>query len=315
MRRFLVRKAIQLVLVIFLVTLGTSGLIDLIPGSAAALILGAGATRQSIATLNQQLGLNKPFLTRYGNWVRDAFHGNLGTSIQTHESVTHMLATHLPVTLEIAILALVISLLLAIPVAMLSALHAQRATDRLVRGGSSALLSAPPFVLCVVLAVVLVVKFRWLPSFGWVPLTQNLEQNLRHAALTVIVLVLSITPLFVRVLRADLVAVLREDYVASARARGLPERYILFRHALRPASLSLLTMTGLVFGFLIGGSIILENYFSLPGLGYMVGQAIQGKDLAVVQGVVVLMSIVYVILNTGVDLGHQFLDPRAADRR
>jgi len=313
--RFWATKIGDGLIIIFLVTLGTSSLTSLIPGDPTAFILGDNPSPQAIAILHKQYGLNEPFWPRYWLWIRHAFEGNLGTSILTNQSVTHTLQTHVPVTLEIAIITLILSLVIAVPLALLCAARAEGRLDRTITAISSALLSIPSFVACTVLAVLVAKEIKVLPTFGWVYFTTDPVQNLRHAALPVIVLVLAVAPLFLRVLRADLVAVLREDFVLAARARGMSDRYIMIRHALRPASFSLFTLTGLVFGFLVGGSIILETYFSIPGIGQIVGQAVQGKDLGVIQGVVVVMSIAYLVLNTLIDFSYRFIDPQSRAQR
>lgn len=313
--RFVGKKLVDAVIILFLVTAGTAGLTSLIPGSPAVLILGEFATPEAIAALNAQYGFDDPFWVRYWDWLQDALRGDLGDSIQSQQAVTHLLATRLPVTLEIAILTLVISLLIAVPLALVCAARADGRLDRIVTSVSSGLQSIPTFVGCVVLAELLAFQFKVFPTFGWVPISENFGKSLYHAALAVIVLVLSTTPLFLRVLRADLVTVLREDYVLAARARGMSDTYIMLRHALRPASLSLFTLTGLVFGYLVGGTIILENFFALPGIGQAVGTAVQGKDLPIVQGAVVVMALTYLVLNTLVDLGLMVIDPRSRGAR
>jgi peptide/nickel transport system permease protein len=304
------RKVGEALGVVLAVTLGSAALLNLIPGSAADVILGPNASKEQIATLSRQLGLDKPFWQRYWDWIVGCLHGDLGTSVQKGTPVTGVIRDGLPVTLEIAILSLALSLLVAIPIAIVCAARRESPIDRGLRGLCSGLLSAPSFVSCVVLTIILSTQLNVLPSFGWVAIDDNLSENLKHAGLSVIALILVIAPLFVRVLRADLIAVLSEDFILSARARGLPDRYIMFRHALRPASTSLFTLTGLVFGFLVGGSIILETFFSLPGLGNAIGQAVNAKDLPVIQGVVVLMAILYVVVNGLVDVGIRVLDPR-----
>lgn len=312
MLRFTARKVAEAIAILVIVTLGVSFLSSLIPGSPAALILGDSTDKVAVDRLNKEYGFDKPFIDRYWIWLKHAVHGNLGRSVQSNQTVSHILVSHLPVTLELAILALIISLLLAVPLAVMCGAWEGGWVDRTVGLISSAFFSMPTFVGSVFLAELLAAKADLLPVFGWVPLSQNIGENITHAVLPVLVLVISTMPLFLRVLRADVVAVLREDFVLSARAKGLPDIYIMFRHVLRPASLSLFTLTGLVFGFLLGGSIIVENYFSLPGIGQAVGQAVSGKDLPVVQGVVVVVALVYLILNTLVDIGYKVLDPRAS---
>jgi peptide/nickel transport system permease protein len=311
MVRFITNKLVDAAIVVIVVSFAASALVDLIPGDVASQILGPTAPASAVRTLTNQLGLNRPLWDRYYIWVLHALHGNLGTSVESNQSVVSMLVSHFPVTLEIALITLIASLAVAIPLALLCAARPDGVADKLVRGLCSGLISVPSFVACVVLTIALSVETGLLPSFGWVPLTQDFGQNLLHVALTVITLFFGVMPLFLRVLRADLIAVLREDYVLAARARGLPGRYVMLRHALRPASLSLFTLSGLILGYLVGGSIILETFFSLPGVGLIVGQAVGNKDVAVVQGVVVVMAVLYVVINGLVDLGYRYIDPRA----
>lgn len=315
MVRFVSEKVGQAVVILLVVSIGVSALFELIPGSPAALVLGDTSAPGALAKFNHDHGYDRPFLSRYWTWAGDALHGNLGTSVQTNQTVTHMLAAHIAVTLEIAILAMVVSLLIAVPLAMYCGAHENGWTDRVVTGISSGLFSLPTFVTAVFLSELFAAKAQLLPTYGWTPLSQNVSQNLQHAAMPVMALCISITPLFLRVLRADVVGVLREDFVLSARAKGLPDRYILMRHVLRPACVSLFTISALVFGFLLGGSIVIETYFALPGIGQVVSQAVTAKDLPVVQGVVVVVALIFLLLNTLVDVAYAVIDPRVAAAR
>lgn len=305
------RRLGQAIAVIILVTMATAALTDLIPGSPAALILGDTSQPEAVAALNAQYGWDRPFFVRYWDWLLAALRGDLGDSIQSGRPVTGLLAERIPITLEIAVLSLALSLVLAVALALVCAAHPDSILDRALTALASASIAVPSFVGCVVFAQVLSAQAGWFPTFGWTPVSDSLTDNLLHAGLPVIVIATHVAALFLRVLRADLVSMLSEDYVLAARARGLPEPFILLRHVLRPASLSLLTLAGLVFGYLIGGSIIVEVFFAIPGLGGLVSQAVAGKDLPVVQGVVVMVAVVYLIVNALVDIGIMLLDPRA----
>lgn len=315
MLRFLLYRLRDIVLVLLLVTLFTTSLVSLIPGNPAYAIYGSQLTPQFLRNFNHQFGLDQPLLTRYWNWVWDALHGNLGFSYVTHYTITSQLAQRLPVTAELAVLALVVSLLIAIPVAMISGLRQGRATDRTASGIVAFLQATPPFVTAVILVYLLSVKARWLPTQGWVPLTQDVGQNLLHAIMPVMILVFTTAPILIRVLRGDVVAILSENFVAVARSRGLPEWYVLVRHVLRPASASLVTVAGISFGVLIGGSIIVETFFGLPGIGLLASQAVSMKDLPILQGVVVVVAIAFVIINSLVDVSYGLLDPRVRSGR
>jgi peptide/nickel transport system permease protein len=313
--RFLLRRVRDIVLVLILVTFFTTSLVDLMPGSPAYAIYGSQLTPEFLADFNKEFGLDHTLFVRYGNWLWDALHGNLGVSYVTRFTVTSQVADRLPVTAEIAVLSLLVALLVAVPVAMLSAVRQGKLIDRVTTGISSVAYATPPFVTAVILVYLFAVRARWVPSQGWVPLTQDVGGNLRHVILPVTALVLVITPIFIRILRADMVSILSENFVMVARSRGLPEWYVLLRHVLRPASASLITVAGISFGSLFGGSIILESFFSLPGLGLLASQAVYNKDLPVLQGVVVCVAVVFVIVNSLVDLSYGLLDPRVRTAR
>jgi peptide/nickel transport system permease protein len=315
MLRFGLRRLLDIVLVLVLVTFFTTSLVDLMPGSPAFAIYGSALSPQFLANFNQEFGLNHPLFIRYGLWVWHALQGNLGFSYQTHFSVASQIGARLPVTAEIAILALIVALLIAIPVAMVAATRPGKPVDRLVTGASSVAQATPAFVAAVIFVYLFAVRARWFPSQGWVPLTQDVGQNLQHAILPVATLALGITPVFVRILRGDLVSLLSENFVLVARSRGLPEWYILLRHVLRPASASLITVAGLSFGYLLGGSIIVESFYSLPGIGLLASQAVYNKDLPILQGVVVCVAVVFVIINSLVDFSYGLLDRRVRTAR
>lgn len=308
--KFLLRRLRDILLVLVLVTFFTTSLIDLLPGNPALAIYGSQMSPEFIANFNKEFGLDKPLFVRYGDWIWNALQGNLGVSYNTHFTVLSQVGSRLPVTAEIAVLSLLVALLLAVPIAMLAAVRQGKVIDRLATGGSSIAQATPPFVTSVIFVYIFAEKAKWFPSQGWVPLTQNAGENLLHAILPVATLVLVITPIFVRILRGDIVSVLSENFVMVARSRGLPEWYVLLRHVLRPASASLVTVAGISFGALFGGSIIVESFYSLPGVGLLASQAVYNKDVPVMQGVVVCVAIVFVVINTLVDLSYGLLDPR-----
>lgn len=315
MLRFLLSRVRDIILVLILVTFFTTSLVSLIPGNPALAIYGSQMTPEFLRNFNHEFGLDQPLLVRYWNWVWDALHGNLGVSYVTHFTVTSELARTLPVTAELAVLALLVALLIAVPVAMISGFRQGRATDRAATAVTSLAQATPPFVSAVIMVYLLAVKAKWLPTQGWVPLTQDVGQNLVDAIMPVMILVFTTAPILIRVLRGDVVAILSENFVAVARSRGLPEWYVLLRHVLRPASASLITVAGISFGVLIGGSIIVETYFGLPGIGLLASHAVSTKDLPLVQGVVVVVAVAFVIINSLVDVSYGLLDPRVRSER
>lgn len=314
-RRTLTLKVLQIIPVLIVVTFFTTALSDLIPGSTALAYLGPNAGPAAVAKFNEEYGLNHSLLHRYFSWVANAFQGNLGLSYQTHSSVSHIIAQHLAVTIEVGLLSLIIALVLTVPLAMLSAIRPGGVIDRAVTSMTSVLIAVPVFITSVLIVYVLSVRAGWFPSSGWASLSDGIGPNFRHVALPVITVVLGTTPLLVRVLRGDLVATLGQEFVLAARARGLPNMYILFRHALRASLTALLTLMGLILGFLFAGSIVVESFFGLPGLGLLASNAVTQKDLPIVQGVVVFVAIIYLLANILVDLLYAVIDPRIGSHR
>ncbi|MFJ3779766.1 ABC transporter permease [Streptomyces sp. NPDC090075] len=311
MFQFVLRKLLRGVLVILLVTFMVILLMGLAPGSVATVILGDNATPKAVAQLDHQMGLDRSVFVQWLSWLGEAVRGHLGTSPVTNQPVTTAITDRLSVTLEIAFLALLIALVLGVLLATVAARRRPDSRlDRVINGLTSVFLAIPAFVAAPVLVYLLAVKVRAFPVTGWVPLTDGLGENLRTAFLPALCVALIEVAVFQRILRADLRTTLREDYVEAARAKGLSDRYVLWRHAFRPASFSLLTVAGVSLGRLLGGTIIVESFFSLPGLGQLVASAVTSRDIVTVQGVVAFVAAAYVLLNTLVDLGYEFLDPR-----
>lgn len=297
-------------LVIVLVTFGVSLLLSFAPGSVAQIVLGEEATPENIAVLERELGLDRPLFVQYFDWLWHAIQGDLGTSPITGRSVTQSIAERLPVTLEIAALALIISLTVAVILAVLSATAPNSLLDRGINAVTSVLLSVPTFVAGPLLIFLFAITIKGFPALGWTSIEAGLGPNLRAAFLPALAAGLVEIASFHRVLRADLISTLREDFVAAARAKGMGRAYVLFRHAFRPSSFSLLTVSGLSLARLIGGTIIVEALFVLPGLGQLITQSIAQRDVITVQGVVAFIAIVFVLINTLVDIGYGLIDPR-----
>ncbi|WP_337925762.1 ABC transporter permease [Arthrobacter sunyaminii] len=304
------RRVGYALLVIVLVTLGVRALMSLAPGSIAEVVLGESATAENVAALEQELGLDRPFFVQYFDWATNAVQGDLGTSLITHMSVSESILQRLPVTLELAVLALVIAMGVAVPLAVLSAAFPNSILDRVINAVTSVFLSIPAFVAGPILVFVFAVQLGMLPALGWIPIGTDLGGNLRSALLPAVAVALTEIAAFHRVLRADLIGTLREDYVAAARAKGMRPGYVMFRHAFRPSSFSLLTISGLSLARLIGGTIIVEALFVLPGLGQLISGAIIQRDVITVQGVVTIIAVAFVVINMLVDVGYGIIDPR-----
>lgn len=296
--------------VFFIVTLGAAALTDLMPGSPAAVILGSAATQDQIDQLNAAYGYDQPLLVRYWSWLTRLFRGDLGQTLLSHQSVGALLLERGAVTFELAFLALFLALALSIPVALFTAMRPKSMLVSFLRMASSVVLSIPSFVIVVVAAFVFAVTLQWLPAGGWTPLSQGVAQNLRYAALPVLCLALYETAFFYRVARVEFVATLQEDFILVARARGLSLSYILLRHALRPSMAPLTTYMGLAIGRLLGGSFIVESFFLVPGIGWTAITSVAGKDIAMLQGILLLAVMVYIIVFILIDLGYALIDPR-----
>lgn len=306
-----VRRVGRGVIVILLVTLASVALLSLAPGSAAAVILGENATPEAIARLNAELGLDRPLWAQYLHWLGSAVTGDLGTSPLTHQPVLDSVLERLPVTLELAVLALLISLIVAVVLALISATWPDSPVDRALTAFSSVLLSVPAFIAGPLLVYVLSLQLGWFPVSGWYRIgTDGLAANLQGALLPALSIAFTEIAAFHRVLRADLISTLREDFVGAARAKGMSRGYVLLRHGLRPSSFSLVTLVGINLGRLIGGTVVVEVLFSLPGLGQLIVTSITARDVIAVQGIVVFVVVAYVVINMLVDLSYTWLDPR-----
>jgi peptide/nickel transport system permease protein len=303
-------RIMHLAAVLLLVTFSGATLSALMPGSPGAVVLGPDATEAAIAAFNAQHGFDQPLVIRYLTWMGKALQGDLGVSVQNTRPVADIIAQRLPVTLELTVLALLLSLLVAIPVALIAAAKRNGTFDRIVSSLTSGLMSVPVFVVGVLLIYVFAVMTRSYPVAGWAPLSDGLQGNLKFVFLPVLALALGEFPTFYRLLRGDLVSTLQEDFVQTATVRGLSRPYVLIRHVLRPSSLSLITVAGISFGRLLAGSVVVESLFALPGLGNLALQSIPAKDLPVIQGIIVFVAVAYVVINAIVDFIYSLLDPR-----
>ncbi|WP_018502783.1 ABC transporter permease [Parafrankia discariae] len=312
--QLVVPRLLRAAAVLLLVGLGVSLLLELTPGDPAFALLGDQASADQISAVHRALHLDDPFATRYWHWMSGVVRGDFGTSYLTGEPVLTSVGQRMQVTGELVLLALAVALVISVPVGVLTAHRADGWADRSWSMASSALISTPPFVLALFLVYLLALQVGGLPATGWVAPADSLGENLRHAVLPVTTLALALVPTYSRMLRADMIATLQEDFILTARSRGLPVRRILFRHALRPSSFSLVTLTGLSVGQLISGAVVVEVLFALPGIGQLVVTSVVAKDVPVVQGVVMFMAVVYCVATAVTDVLYGLLDPRVRVR-
>lgn len=305
-------RLLLIVPVLFLVSLGTFQLITLVPGNPEVEILGSNASAEDYERVRQELGLDKPWLDRYGSWLSKAMRGDLGKNVLPPvESVKAKLMRAFPVSLELAGLAIGLALLISIPSAMVAAYRPGGAFDRAISSTAFAFISVPSFLLGILLKLAFALNWQLLPDSLWVRITEGgLVENLKHAVLPVMSIALVEIAVFTRLLRNDLMATLQDDFILAARAKGMTPRHIMTREALRPSSFSLITLAGVSLGRLIGGTVIVESLFGLPGVGSVVVAAAGKKDYPLVQGGVLIIACSYVLINVLIDISYAILDPR-----
>lgn len=313
--RFIGGKFVRLVVTLLIVTFMTTVLLSLTPGDPAAVMAGEINDPEVIAAINKEYGFTRPIHERYMDWLGNALNGDLGTSYFSKQPVVDAIKERLPVTLELAILSTFIALVCAIPLAVACAKRPNSRFDRTVSGVTFAQVSLPSFVIALFLVYLFAVTFQIFPVLGWTPLSESVSENLRSIALPVISIAIGEMVALQRVLRADLVATTQEDYIALARAKGLSTRTIMWKHALKPSSFSLITLSGLSLARLLGGTLLVEQIFVLPGLGSYLITSINVKDLVAVQGVVTFIAIVFLVVNFFVDIMYGVLDPRTRTAR
>ncbi|MBT8447842.1 MAG: ABC transporter permease [Gammaproteobacteria bacterium] len=310
----LAARAIHLLAVLLAVSFVNFLLVDTLPGDAAAAALGEWATSEDLAQYRRSHGLDGSFVERYLTWLRAAAGGDLGDSLHTGEPVSDLVGERLGISLAL----LALSLLMAVPTAVLLAVASATAPgsvrDKVLGSITFAIVSTPTFVIGLLLTLVFAVQLRWLPAAGYAPLSSGLWAHLHSLLLPAVSLALAEIPVMVRVLRNDLIDVLGSGYIRAATARGLPFTRLLLVHALRPSSQTLVTIIALNAGNLIGGAVIIETLFAVPGLGRLLVTAVDTRDLALIQGIVLVMALAYVLFNTLADVVTARIDPRSGNR-
>lgn len=311
--RQVARYASHVLLVLTILCVSTFTMLELLPGSVADAMLGESATAADIATIEHELGVDQPAHLRFAKWLYKAAQGDLGKSPLTGESVTSAIADRLPVSLQLTIYAQFMALAIAVPFGIWAGYRANTGTDRMISGGAFAILAIPHFVLGLILILFFAIKLRWLPATGYVPFSDPVG-NFKSLFLPSLTLALVEAPLYLRLLRSDIANTLKEEFITVARAKGLGERKILLSHALRPSSFSLITIMGIHTGHLIGGAVIIESLFALPGVGRLLVDAVTKRDFVTLQGVVLFIGVAFVLVNVLINAMYAVLDPRVGAR-
>ena len=310
MLAYVVRRLVATVFVMTFVAFFVFSLLYLTPGDPAATIAGDLATADDIARIHRQLGLDDPFLVRFGHWAWGVLQGDLGTSIFTNLPVTTLIGQRVGPTVSLTLIALIITLSFAIPLGVIAASKVGSWIDRLVMVVAVLGFSVPSFVLAYIAILCFSVWLNWLPVQGYASLSEGFAPFIEHLILPSIVLGLIYGALIARITRAAMLEVLSQDYIRTAQAKGLTEGKVLVGHALRNAAIPIVTVIGSGIALLIGGVIVTETVFAIPGIGRLTVDAILRRDYPIIQGVTLVLSAVYVVINLLVDMSYTFFDPR-----
>ncbi len=310
MLAYIVKRLVSLLPVLFVVSIAIFMIVHITPGDPAATLLGLEATQAEIDALNEQMGFNKPIYIQYFNWVSNVLKGNLGDSIFMKQPVTEAIKEHFPPTMGLALLAQLIAVIIAIPFGIIAAYKRGTPVDTALMSLALLGMAIPGFLLGLFLMLLFSVQLGWLPVAGYRALKMGVWTHLRYMILPALSLGMVQAALITRMTRSSMLDVLYNNYIKTARAKGLKEQIVLLKHALKNAGLPILTVLGQSFGTLVTGAVVIESLFNIPGMGQLVLNSITRRDIAVIQGVVLFITLIYVGVNLAVDLLYGFIDPR-----
>jgi peptide/nickel transport system permease protein len=308
--QYVARRVLAIVPVLFGISVLVFVLVHLIPGDVAQILLGTQATQEQIETLRRTYGLDRPLPLQYADWLSHVVRGDFGVSLRTSRPVLPDLVSRFGVTVQLTMLSMVIALLVAIPLGVASAANRGRRSDAISRVVALLGLSIPNFWLGTMLILFVSVVLKWLPPPGFVSLLDNPWLAIQTLILPSLALGTAVAAFIMRMVRSSLLEVLRQDYIRTAHAKGLGEQVVLYRHALKNAFIPVLTVIGVQIGYLLGGAVIIESIFSLPGMGRFLLDSINNRDYSIVQGGVLFIALIFSVVNLLVDLVYGWLDPR-----
>ncbi len=310
MLAYIARRLLATVPVMAIVAVLVFSMLRLTPGDPAAIIAGAAATSQDIVDIRARLGLDRSIVAQFFVWIGHVLTGDFGESFFFKKQVAALIAGRIGPTVALATTTIILSVLIAVPLGVVAAWKQGTWIDRLVMGFSVLGFSVPVFVIGYMLIYIFAIELSWLPVQGYQPLGDGFWGFLQHLILPSLTLSVIYIALIARITRTSVLEVLNEDYIRTARAKGLPDRVVLMKHALRNAAVPIVTIIGIGVALLIGGVVVTESVFSIPGLGRLTGDAVLARDYPTVQAVILLFSALYVLLNLAVDVAYTFLDPR-----
>jgi peptide/nickel transport system permease protein len=310
MTAYILRRLVMLIPVLLVVGVVVFALVHLTPGDPAAVILGDRATPEDIARLRNQLGLNDPLLVQFAHWFGNILRLDFGESIFLGEPVTQALLDRVEPTVLLTMYALTFQVVIGVSAGVLAAVHHNSRLDRALTVLAISGSAIPTFFLGILLILIFAVRLRWLPAGGYVPLREDAAAHFKAMLLPALALGFSAAGLLARMVRSSMLDVMREDYVRTAFAKGLPEQLVVVRHALRNALIPALTVIGISVGALLGGAVVTETVFTIPGMGRLVVQSIARRDYPVIQGAIIAIAMTYVLVNLIVDVLYVYVDPR-----
>lgn len=310
MKGYILKRLLSLIPVLFVVAVVVFLIIHITPGDPAAVMLGPEASPREVAELREQLGLNLPLYQQFFSWIIGVLQGDFGFSFFMKEPVLHAFFSHLGPTISLAIVAQVFAIVLAIPFGVIAARKRGSMVDQSFMGMSLVGISVPSFLLGLFLILIFAVQLKWLPVAGYKPLSQGLYLHLRYLMLPAIALGAMQAALIARMTRSSMLDILNANYIKTARSKGVKEKMIVYKHALRNAFIPILTVIGQTFGTLVAGAAVVETVFNIPGIGQLIVNSVERRDFAVIQGTIMLVAISYVTINLVIDLLYGVIDPR-----
>lgn len=310
MANYILRRFLQAIPVLFLVTLIVFLVVYFVPGDPAMVVLGQGASEANLAAMRHTMGLDKPLPVRYWIWLEHAVQLDLGKSFLNHQPVWTLIARAFPITLYLAVFSLVIAVLISVPTGTLAALHKDTWIDVVCTIWALAGVSIPGFWLAIMLLYVFGVELQWVPVRGYIGLREDLSASLRTMLLPAFTLGVFLSGPQMRYLRSAILNTMSQEYVQVARAKGLAERRVIFAHILRNSLIPFVTAVGIQFGYLIGGAVVVEHIFALPGIGQLAVNSIGDRDIPIVQGITLVVAVCFILINITVDVLYAVLDPR-----
>ena len=310
MSAYVIKRVLAVIPVLIFVGILTFSLVHLAPGDAANIMAGDYAGPDQVKQIREELGLNKPLTTQFFDWAKRTLSGDLGKSIYSGRSVSELVRARMGATLSLTIAGGLLAVALGIPLGVIAAWKFGTIWDRAIQIWAALGISIPGFWLGFIMIWGLAVTLRWFPAIGYVPPTESFTGWIRSITLPTLLLGVNGSAIIIRMTRASVLEVLREDFIRTARAKGLGERAVLFRHALRASAIPIITVVGFLAAALITGAVVTETVFTIPGLGRLVAETVQTRDFPIVQSMLMLLATFYVVVNLLVDLAYVFVDPR-----